>query len=362
MAIGRPTKPLNLTPEEKEKLVLLARRPKSAQAIAMRARIVLGCDEGLRNGAVAKKLHITGATVCKWRERFRVNRLEGLLDEPRPGAPRSITDAQVEQVVTQTLESMPDNSTHWSSRLMAKKIGLSQTAIVRIWHAFGLQPHRVENFKFSKDPQFVEKVRDIVGLYMNPPDRAIVLCVDEKSQVQALNRTQPILPLAPGVPARQSHDYERHGVTSLFAALDVASGVTISNCYRRHRHQEFLRFLNDIDANLPCRFEVHLVMDNYGTHKVRKVKAWLTRHPRYHVHFTPTSGSWLNLVERLFAEVTQRCVRRGSHTAVRALEKAMLDYLDRRNRDPKPFVWTADADLILGKVARLSKRIYNSGH
>ena len=358
MAIGRPTKPLNLTPEEKEKLVLLARRPKSAQAIAMRARIVLGCDEGLRNGAVAKRLHITGATVCKWRERFRVNRLEGLLDEPRPGAP----DAQVEQVVTKTLESMPENSTHWSSRLMAKKIGLSQTAIVRIWHAFGLQPHRVENFKFSKDPQFVEKVRDIVGLYMNPPDRAIVLCVDEKSQVQALNRTQPILPLAPGVPARQSHDYERHGVTSLFAALDVASGVTISNCYRRHRHQEFLRFLNDIDANLPRRFDVHLVMDNYGTHKVRKVKAWLTRHPRYHVHFTPTSGSWLNLVERLFAEVTQRCVRRGSHTAVRALEKAILDYLDRRNRDPKPFVWTADADLILGKVARLSKRISNSGH
>ena len=362
MAIGRPTKPLNLTLEEKEKLVLLARRPKSAQAIAMRARIVLGCDEGLRNSAVAKKLHITGATVCKWRERFRVNRLEGLLDEPRPGAPRSITDAQVEQVVTKTLESMPENSTHWSSRLMAKKIGLSQTAIVRIWHAFGLQPHRVENFKFSKDPQFVEKVRDIVGLYMNPPDRAIVLCVDEKSQVQAVNRTQPILPLAPGVPARQSHDYERHGVTSLFAALDVASGVTISNCYRRHRHQEFLRFLNDIDANLPSRFEVHLVMDNYGTHKVRKVKAWLTRHPRYHVHFTPTSGSWLNLVERLFAEVTQRCVRRGSHTAVRALEKAMLDYLDRRNRDPKPFVWTADADLILGKVARLSKRISNSAH
>lgn len=362
MAIGRPRKPLHLTPEEKEKLVLLARRPKSAQAIAMRARIVLGCDEGLRNGAVAKRLHITGATVCKWRERFRVNRLEGLLDEPRPGAPRSITDAQVEQVVTKTLESMPENSTHWSSRLMAKKIGLSQTAIVRIWHAFGLQPHRVENFKFSKDPQFVEKVRDIVGLYMNPPDRAIVLCVDEKSQVQALNRTQPILPLAPGVPARQSHDYERHGVTSLFAALDVASGVTISNCYRRHRHQEFLRFLNDIDANLPRRFDVHLVMDNYGTHKVRKVKAWLTRHPRYHVHFTPTSGSWLNLVERLFAEVTQRCVRRGSHTAVRALEKAMLDYLDRRNRVPKPFVWTADADLILGKVARLSKRISNSGH
>jgi transposase len=362
MAIGRPTKPLNVSPQEKEKLSMLARRPKSAQAIAMRARIVLGCNEGLSNGEVAKRLRITGATVCKWRERFRVERLEGLLDEPRLGAPRSISDARVEEVITNTLESMPGNSTHWSTRLMAKKTGLSQTAIVRIWRAFGLQPHRVENFKFSKDPQFVEKVRDIVGLYLNPPDRAIVLCVDEKSQVQALNRTQPILPLAPGVPARQSHDYERHGVTSLFAALDVASGVTISSCYRRHRHQEFLRFLNDIDANLPGGFDVHLVMDNYGTHKVNKVRTWLARHPRYYVHFTPTSASWLNLVERLFAEVTERCVRRGSHTAVRALEKAMLDYLDQRNKDPKPFVWKADADLILSKVERLSKRISDSGH
>lgn len=362
MGIGRPTKPLHVTSEEREKLTMLARRPKTGQAMAMRARIVLGCDEGLSNDAVAKKLHITGATVCKWRERFRVSRLEGLLDEPRPGAPRSITDKQVEAVVTKTLESMPANSTHWSTRRMAKKVGLSQTAVVRIWHAFGLQPHRVENFKFSKDPQFVEKVRDIVGLYMNPPDRAIVLCVDEKSQVQALNRTQPILPLAPGVPARQSHDYERHGVTSLFAAMDVASGVTISTCYRRHRHQEFLRFLNDVDANLPRGLDVHLVMDNYGTHKVSKVRGWLTRHPRYHVHFTPTSGSWLNLVERLFAEVTERCVRRGSHTAVGQLEKAMLAYLDTRNRNPKPFVWTADADLILGKVERLSQRISNSRH
>ena len=362
MAIGRPTRPLSVTPDEKLKLALLARRPKTSQALAMRARIVLGCSEGLNNSEVAKRLRITGATVCKWRERFRVNRLEGLLDEPRPGTPRSITDVQVEEVVTKTLESMPTNSTHWSTRLMAQKSGLSQTAIVRIWRTFGLQPHRVENFKFSKDPQFVEKVRDIVGLYLNPPDRAIVLCVDEKSQVQALNRTQPILPLAPGVPTRQSHDYERHGVTSLFAAMDVASGVTISNCYRRHRHQEFLRFLNDIDANLPGGVDVHLVMDNYGTHKVTKVRTWLARHPRYRVHFTPTSGSWLNLVERLFAELTQRCVRRGSHTAVRSLEKAMLDYLDQRNKDPKAFVWTADADLILGKVARLSKRISDSGH
>jgi transposase len=362
MTIGRPTKPLNLTPQEKEKLGMLSRRPKSAQALALRARIVLACAEGLSNGAAASRLHVAGATVCKWRERFRVHRLEGLLDEPRPGAPRSIIDRQVEDVVTKTLESMPANSTHWSTRLMAQKTGLSQSAVVRIWHAFGLQPHRAETFKLSKDPQFVEKVRDIVALYMNPPQRAIILCVDEKSQVQALNRTQPILPLAPGVPARQSHDYERNGVTSLFAALDVASGVTISNCFRRHRHQEFLRFLNQIEASLPRGLEVHLVMDNYGTHKVKKVRAWLARHPHYHVHFTPTGASWMNLVERLFAELTQRCVRRGSYTAVRDLEKAMLAYLDERNENPKPFVWTVDADLILGKVGRLCERISDSGH
>jgi transposase len=362
MATGRPTKPLNLAAEEKEKLTTLARRRKSSQAMAMRARIVLRCAGGISNGEVAEELGITAATVCKWRERFRVQRLEGLLDEPRPGAPRSISDAQVEEVVTKTLETMPANSTHWSTRLMAAQTGLTQNAIVRIWRAFGLQPHRVENFKFSKDPQFIEKVRDIVGLYMNPPDRAIVLCVDEKSQVQALNRTQPILPLAPGVPARQSHDYERHGVTSLFAAMDVASGVTISTCYRRHRHQEFLQFLKQIEESLPAKLDVHLVMDNYGTHKVAKIRTWLARHPRYHVHFTPTSGSWLNLVERLFAEVTERCVRRGSHTTVGVLEKAMLDYLDQRNQNPKPFVWTANADLILGKVERLCKRISHSGH
>ncbi len=278
MRTGRPKKPLMVSEEEREKLILMALRPKSAQAMALRARIVLACGQGLSNAEVARKLQITGATVGKWRERYREFGLDGLLDEPRVGAPRTITDRQVERVITKTLESMPAQGTHWSTRLMAAETGLSQTAIVRIWRAFGLQPHRVENFKFSKDPQFVEKVRDIVGLYMNPPDRAIVLCVDEKSQVQALNRTQPILPLGPGVPARQSHDYKRHGVTSLFAALDVASGIAISNCYRRHRHQEFLRFLNDIDANLPGGFDVHLVMDNYGTHKVAKVQAWLARH------------------------------------------------------------------------------------
>jgi transposase len=362
MRTGRPKNPIEISDEDCEKLRMIARRPKSSQAMALRAQIVLHCAQGMSNSEVARRLHVTGATAGKWRERFRQAGLDGLLDEPRVGAPRKITDRQVEEVVTRTLESMPANSTHWSTRRMAKKTGLSQTAIVRIWRAFGLQPHRVENFKLSKDPQFVEKVRDIVGLYLNPPDRAIVLCVDEKSQVQALNRTQPMLPLAPGVPARQSHDYERHGVTSLFAAMDVASGVTISHCYRRHRHQEFLQFLNEIEADLPRGLDVHLVMDNYGTHKVEKVQRWLARHPRYRVHFTPTSASWLNLVERLFAELTERCVRRGSHTAVGALEKAMLDYLDKRNRKPKPFVWTADADLILGKVERLCKRISNSGH
>jgi len=362
MRTGRPRKPLEISDEERLKLRMIALRPKSAQAKAMRARIILDCAQGSSNSEVAAKLHVTGATVGKWRERFRQLRLEGLLDEPRVGAPRTITDCQVEDVVTRTLESMPANSTHWSTRSMAAKTGLSQTAIVRIWRAFGLQPHRVENFKFSKDPQFVEKVRDIVGLYMNPPERAIVLCVDEKSQVQALNRTQPILPLAPGVPARQSHDYKRHGVTSLFAAMDVATGLTLGSCYRRHRHQEFLRFLNEIDEIVPSGFDVHLVIDNYSTHKVDQVRRWLTRHPRYQIHYTPTSASWLNLVERLFAELTERCVRRGSHTSIQALEKAMLDYLDRRNRKPTPFVWKADADLILGKVQRLSKRLSNSGH
>jgi transposase len=311
---------------------------------------------------VAQRLRITGATVGKWRERFRVGRLEALLDEPRPGAPRKISDAQVEAVITKTLETMPKDRTHWSTRSMSAQAGLSQTAIVRIWSAFGLQPHRIEGFKLSKDPQFVEKVRDVVGLYMNPPERAVVLCVDEKSQVQALNRTQPILPLAPGVPARQSHDYERHGVTSLFAALDVKTGAAITACHRRHRHQEFLKFLDKIEDSVPAGTEIHIIMDNYGTHKVAKVRRWFVRHLRYHIHFTPTSASWLNMVERLFAEVTQRCVRRGSHCAVQALEKDMLAYIDERNKDPKPFVWMADADLILGKVQRLCERISNSGH
>jgi transposase len=364
MAIGRPTKPLNLTPEEKEKLVLLARRPKSAQAIAMRARIVLGCNEGLRNGAVAKKLHITGATVCKWRERFRVNRLEGLLDEPRPGAPRSITDAQVEQVVTQTLESMPENSTHWSSRLMAKKIGLSQTAIVRIWHAFGLQPHRVENFKFSKDPQFVEKVRDIVGLYLDPPDKALVICVDEKSQIQALDRTQPLLPMRPGQIERRTHDDERHGTTTLFAGLiaavtvqtNVKAGTVIGQCMPRHRAQEFRRFLDEVECNVPAGLDVHIIMDNASSHKTQAIRNWFAKRPRWHQHFTPTSSSWINQVERFFALLAEKQIKRGAHTSAKELIAAIEEFISRQNANPKPLRWTKSADDILAPIDRFCRR------
>ena len=360
--MGRPTQPIVLTDEERDKLQQWAHRPKTSQRLALRARIVLGCADGMENRQVARQLRITDQTVCKWRERFRQARLEGLADEPRPGAPRQITDSQVEALITRTLESAPPQGTHWSTRTMAKTIGMSQSAVSRVWRAFSLQPHRVETFKLSSDPFFVEKVRDIVGLYLNPPQHALVLCVDEKSQIQALDRTRPVLPLRPGVPARQTHDYLRNGTTSLFAALDVATGKVIGSLHRRQRHQEFLRFLERIEEAIPQALDIHLVMDNYGTHKVAKVRTWLARHPRYHVHYTPTSGSWLNLVERLFAEVTERCVRRGSHTAVRSLEKSMLAYLDNRNRDPKPFIWTASADLILGKVERLCKRISRSGH
>ena len=304
MLTGRPKKPLILSDEEREKLQQWARRPKTAQRLALRSRIVLLCAQGLPNQAVARELRITGATVGKWRERFRTARLEGLSDEPRPGAPREISDAQVEDLITRTLESTPPQATHWSTRSMARATKLSRSTVSRIWRAFGLQPHRVENFKLSSDPFFVEKVRDLVGLYMNPPDHAVVVCVDEKSQVQALDRTRPVLPLRPGIPERQSHDYIRHGTLSLFAALEVATGKVIGKCQRRHRWQEFLKFLEEVDRQLPAQSPVHLVMDNYGTHKTPKVKPWFARHPRYHLHFPPTSAGWLNQVERFFAEIT----------------------------------------------------------
>jgi transposase len=364
MRTGRPKKVLTVTNDERERLEQWTRRPTTAQRLALRARIVLACAEGASNLEVAQQLGISQPTVGKWRSRFLEERLEGLTDEPRPGAPRSLSDAQVEAVITRTLESKPENATHWSTRGMAKALGLSQTAVVRIWHAFGLQPHRTETFKLSTDPFFIDKVRDVVGLYLNPPDKALVLCVDEKSQVQALNRTQPLLPLQPGQAERHSHDYERHGTTSLFAALDVATGNIIGACYRQHRQQEFVKFLERIDATVPKEpgLTIHLVMDNYGTHKTPKVKRWLLRHPDYHLHFIPTSSSWLNQVERFFAEITDKRIRRGAFRSVQELERAIMDYLEQHNENPKPFVWTASAELILSKVQRLCERTSNSGH
>lgn len=364
MKAGRPLKELVLSNDERSKLEQWARRPKSAQRLALRSQIVLACADGFSNTQVAEKLKITLPTVGKWRSRFVEDRLEGLVDEPRPGAPRSITDARVEEVITRTLESKPQAATHWSTRGMAKAMGLSQSAIGRIWRAFGLQPHRTDTFKLSTDPLFVEKVRDVVGLYMSPPERAIVLCVDEKSQVQALDRTQPLLPLGPGQAERHTHDYARYGTTSLFAALNVATGEIIGKCHSRHRQQEFIKFLDQIDTTLPKDPDVtiHLVMDNYGTHKTPKVKRWMQRHPQYQLHFIPTSSSWLNQVERFFAEITEKRIRRGAFRSVKALEQAIMEYLDNHNQDPKPFVWTAAADTILSRVAGVCERISDSGH
>jgi len=357
-------KPLTLADDERVKLEAWARRPKTSQRLALRSRIVLAAVAGKSNTEIAADLRITMPTVGKWRQRFLDDRLGGLVDEPRPGAPRTITDVQVEEVVTKTLESKPADATHWSTRSMAKAAGLSQTAVARIWRAFELKPHLRETFKLSTDPYFVEKVRDVVGLYLNPPERAIVLSVDEKSQCQALDRTQPILPMTPGRAERGTHDYVRHGVTSLFAALDVATGRIIGECHRRHRQQEFVKFLDTIDAAVPAEdgVAIHLILDNYATHKTPRVKRWLARHPRFHVHFTPTSGSWLNRIERFFAEITEKRIRRGSFRSVKALEKAIEAYLAEHSKDPKPFRWTASADLILRKVEDVCKRINNSGH
>ena len=361
---GRPKPPLTLTDDERQKLETWADRPKSTQRLATRARIVLACAEGLDNKDVAARLGINTATVGKWRGRFLDLRLDGLADEPRPGAPRTITDEIVERVVTKTLEEKPKAATRWSTRGMAKAVGLSQTAISRVWRAFGLKPHLSETFKLSTDPFFVEKVRDVVGLYMNPPEKAIVLSIDEKSQVQALDRTQPLLPLSPGQAERGTHDYVRNGTTSLFAALNVATGAVIGKCYRRHRQQEFLKFLEEIDTQIAKEpgVTIHLILDNYGTHKTPKVRRWFQRHPEYQLHFTPTSGSWLNQVERFFAEITERRIRRGAFRSVASLEAAIMEYLANHNENPRPFVWTANADLILERVKKVCERITNSGH
>jgi transposase len=358
--------PLTLTEDERITLQRWARRPKSSHALATRCKIILLEAEGWSYAKIGDKLDLRRQTVLKWRKRFIAKRLDGLQDEPRPGVKRSITDDRVEAVITRTLETKPPDATHWSTRSMAQAVGMSAGSVHRIWKAFGLQPHRVETFKLSSDPLFIEKVRDIVGLYMSPPENAIVLCVDEKSQVQALDRTQPLLPMIPGQAERRSHDYVRHGTTSLFAALDVQTGLVIGECHRRHRHQEFIKFLNTVDevvqATAAEGTEIHLVLDNYATHKTPRVKRWLQQHPQYHVHFTPTSASWLNQVERVFAELTNKRLRRGVHRSVAALEKAIGEYLHHRNDDAKPFAWTADADLILGRVERHCQRISRTGH
>ena len=362
MPTGRPLAPLNLTDEERDTLQRWARRPKTAQALARRARIILACASGSSNGDVANTFHVTRQMVGKWRTRFVANRLDGLLDEPRPGAPRAISDKDVERVITLTLESSPRDATHWSTRSMAKASGLSQSAISRIWRAFALQPHRSETFKLSTDPLFIEKVRDIVGLYLNPPDRALVLCVDEKSQIQALDRKQPILPMRPGQIERRTHDYSRHGTTSLFAALNVKTGEVIGECHRRHRAVEFRKFLDRIDKAVPESLDIHMILDNYGTHKTPAIHAWLAKRPRYHVHFTPTGASWLNMVERWFAALTEKQIRRGAHRSTRQLETAIKDYLSIHNTNPKPFAWTKTADEIFASISRFCKRINDSGH
>lgn len=353
---------LALTDEERATLQRWVRRRTSSQALALRCRIVLACAQGASNQAVADQLGVSKPTVTKWRSRFVARRLEGLADEPRPGAVRTITDEQVEQVLVTTLETTPADATHWSTRSLARRLGMSQSAISRIWRAFGLKPHLVEGFKLSTDPQFIEKVRDIVGLYVNPPEAALVLCVDEKTQVQALDRTQPILPLLPGVPARATHDYTRHGTTDLYAALDVASGKVISAMTARHRAIEFKRFLSRIDKQVPAGLDVHVICDNSSTHKTPDIHRWLVAHPRFHLHFTPTYSSWLNLVERWFAELTTKWLTRGTHRSVPELKQSIQSWIDTWNADPRPFVWTKTADEILDSVASYCQRINDSGH
>ena len=351
-----------LTDEEREVLERWARRPKSSQALALRCRIVLAAADGEHSIDIAARLGCSKSTVGRWRVRFAKDRLDGLHDEPRPGKPRSITDDDVERVIVKTLEEQPANATHWSTRSMAEATGMSQTAISRIWRAFGLKPHRTETFKLSPDPQFIDKVRDIVGLYLNPPDAAVVLCVDEKSQIQALDRTAPVLPLLPGVPERRTHDYVRNGTTNLYAALNVASGRVIADMTARHRAEEFRRFLNLIDRNVPTDLDVHVVLDNSSTHKTPSIQRWLQRHPRFTLHFTPTYSSWLNLVERWFAELTTKWIKRGTHRSVRDLVASIRTWIAGWNDDPRPYVWHKTADEILDGLAAYCQRINDSGH
>jgi transposase len=353
---------IDLTDDERARLESWARRRTSAQALALRSRIVLLADEGLNNTEIAERLGIHVASARKWRGRFAEHRLDGLTDEPRPGRPRTISDAQVEAVIVKTLETTPKDATHWSTRSMAREVGLTQSAVLRIWRAFGLQPHRSETWKLSTDPLFIEKVRDVVGLYLNPPERAVVLCVDEKSQIQALDRTAPILPLLPGTPERATHDYRRSGTSSLYAALDITTGKVIGRLHGRHRAIEFKKFLQTIDRAVPAELAVHVVLDNSSTHKTPAIQRWLVGHPRFVLHFTPTSSSWLNLVERWFAELTTKKLRRGAHRSVRQLNADIRAWIETWNDNPRPFVWAKTAEEILDSISRYCQRINESRH
>lgn len=351
-----------LTADERAELEGWARRRTSAAGLAMRSRIVLAAADGGTNTELAERLGLAITTVRRWRNRFVVDRLDGLLDEPRPGRPRVVGDEKIAELITATLESTPSDATHWSTRSMAQHLGLSQSMVSRVWRAFGLAPHKQDSWKLSKDPLFVEKVRDVVGLYLDPPERAVVLCVDEKTQIQALNRTAPVFPMLPGTPARASHDYVRHGTSSLYAALDLSTGKVIGSLHARHRSQEFLAFLKKIDAEVPADLDCHVVLDNASTHKTPAVKRWLTSHPRFVLHFTPTSSSWLNLVERWFSELTTKKLRRGTHTSVRQLNADIRTWIDTWNDNPRPYVWTKTADQILASIGNYCTRINNSGH
>lgn len=359
---GRPKAELVLSDDERDQLVRWSRRRKSSQALALRSRIVLACAEGRSNKEVAAACGVSQATVGKWRRRFCELRLDGLCDDPRPGRPPSISVQQVEDVVVATLESTPENATHWSRVKMAQRSGLSASTIGRIWRAFELKPHRAETFKLSNDPLFVEKVYDIVGLYLDPPEKAVVLSVDEKSQVQALARSQPAFPMMPGMPEKRTHDYLRHGTTSLFAAFNTTDGTVISSLHRRHRAVEFKKFLQKIDSQVPEHLDVHLICDNYGTHKSPAIKRWLESHPRFHMHHTPTYASWINQVERWFAYLTEDLLRRSDHRSVQALERDIRAWVAAWNENPKPFIWTKTAEEILASLTRLLQRINGAGH